>query len=88
MAQEENSGSLTWFLMGVAIGAACALLYAPKSGKETRDLLTQKAQDAGDAMTNTGRDLYERGKDAYDKGRQAVDDAAALFDRGRKLARG
>ena len=90
MAQEENDagGKLTWFLMGVALGAACALLYAPKSGKETRDFISEKAQAAGNTVTGTSRDLYERGKDVFDKGKQVVDDAAALFDRGRKLARG
>jgi len=89
MAQEKNEGgNLAWFLMGVALGAACALLYAPKSGRDTRDYLSQKAQDAGDTITGTSRDIYERGKEVYDKGKQVVDDAAALFDRGRKLARG
>jgi len=86
--QPNNGGKLTWFLMGAAIGAACALLYAPKTGKETRNMITQKAQDATDAVTDTSRDLYERGKDVYGRGRQVVDDAAALFDRGRKLVRG
>ena len=70
------------------VGAACALLYAPKSGRDTRDLLAQKAQEASDAVTGTSRDLYGRGKDVIDKGKQVVDDAAALFERGRKLARG
>ena len=88
MAREDDSGKLTWFLMGAALGAACALLYAPKSGKETRDMITQKAQDASNAVTDTSRDLYGRGKDVLDKGKQVVDDAAALFDRGRKLVRG
>ena len=88
MAQEEEGGRFTWFLMGAAVGAACALLYAPRSGKEIRDLLTQKAQEAQDAVSGTSKDLYDRGKDVYDKGKQAVDDASALFDRGRKLARG
>ena len=88
MAQEDDSGKLTWFLMGAALGAACALLYAPKSGKETRDLINKKTQEATDAVTGTSRDLYDRGKDVLDKGKQVVDDASALFDRGRKLARG
>jgi gas vesicle protein len=88
MAQSDDSGKLTWFLMGVALGAGCALLYAPKSGRETRDMISQKAQGASDTVTGTSRDLYERGKDVYGKGKQVVDDAAALFDRGRKLVRG
>jgi gas vesicle protein len=88
MAQDDDSGKLTWFLMGAALGAACALLYAPKSGKDTRNMITQKAQDASDAVTGTSRDLYERGRDVFDKSKQVVDDAASLFERGRKLVRG
>jgi len=36
---------ITGLLAGVAIGGAIALLYAPKSGKETRDQLKQKLDD-------------------------------------------
>ena len=88
MVEEEDGGKLTWFLMGAALGAACAILLAPKSGRETREFLSRKAQDAGDAVTGSSRDLYARGKEVYDKSKQVVDDAAALFERGRKLARG
>jgi gas vesicle protein len=88
MAEEDDGGKFIWFLMGAALGAACALLYAPKSGKETRDLIAQKAQETSDAVSGTSRDLYGRGKDVIDKGKQVVDDASALFERGRKLARG
>jgi gas vesicle protein len=86
--EKEEGGKLAWFLTGAALGAAAAILYAPKSGKETRQLISHKAQEASDAVSGTSRDLYERGKDVYDKGKQVVDDAASLFDRGRKLARG
>jgi gas vesicle protein len=89
MPDEEYDGSkLTWFLMGAALGAGCAMLLAPKSGKETRQLISQKAQEASDAVTGTSRDLYDRGKEVIDKGKQVVDDAAALFDRARGLTRG
>ena len=89
MAEErEEGGNLAWFLIGIAVGAAAAIMLAPKSGKETRDYISQKAQEAGDTVSGTSRDLYDRGKDVYDRGKQVVDDAAALFDRGRKLARG
>jgi gas vesicle protein len=83
-----DSGKLTWFLMGAALGAACAILYAPKSGKETRDLIAQKAQEASDAVNDTSRELLDRGKEVIDKGKQVVDDAASLFDRARGLTRG
>jgi gas vesicle protein len=46
---EENSikvgGYLTAFAIGALVGAGVALLYAPHSGKETRDLLAHKAHE-------------------------------------------
>ncbi len=86
--EEQGGGQLTWFLIGVAVGAVCALLLAPRSGKETRRFISEKTQQGCDAVSGTGRDLYERGKEVYDKGKQVVDDAAALFERGRKLVSG
>ena len=89
MAQrDDDSGKFGWFLMGAALGAACAILYAPKSGKETREMITKKAQEASDAVSETSRDLLERSKAVYDKSRQVVDDASALFDRAKGLAKG
>ncbi len=72
--QEEEqcsaAGKIAWFLAGAAVGVVAGMLLAPRSGKDTRD-----------AMTGTGRDVYERT-------RHIVDDAAELFERGRKLASG
>ncbi|MGH9659511.1 MAG: YtxH domain-containing protein [Bryobacteraceae bacterium] len=89
MATEQDSGmGLAWFLVGVAVGAAVALLYAPKSGKETREYLRKKADEGREMLSDTSREVYEKGKDIYERGREVADEAAELFERGRKLARG
>lgn len=42
----KNLGSfITGLLTGAAIGGAIALLYAPKSGNETREQIKQKLED-------------------------------------------
>jgi gas vesicle protein len=79
---------LAWFLIGVAVGASVALLYAPKSGKETRDYIARKTREGRDLVTETSRDIYEKGTDLYERGREIADEAAEIFERGRKLARG
>jgi gas vesicle protein len=49
MTKNNPRGSgLLAFLLGGAIGAAIGLLYAPRSGKETREILI----DEGDEMVN------------------------------------
>ena len=89
---EEDSSNfgnnIAWFLTGAFIGAAVAILYAPKSGKETRQYLSEKVQQSKDAVTDTGHSIAEAGKDMFDRGRQLVEDAADLFERGRKLVKG
>ena len=88
MTQEEGTSRLAWFLTGVVIGATVAVLYAPKSGKDTRQFISEKTQQGRDAVTETGKDVVEASKEMFDRGRKLVEDAADLFDRGRKLVRG
>lgn len=98
MSQEEanqqqesdfNLGSnVAWFMTGAFIGAAVALLYTPKTGKETRQYLADKVQQSKDAVTESSSNIVEASKDMFDRGRQLVDDAADLFERGRKLVKG
>ena len=82
---KDNSGSLmVAFVVGALTGAAVALLFAPQSGEETREMLGQKAREgkakAREAMEQ-GRDFYrsqrenlvtavERGRDAFQQARE------------------
>ncbi len=87
-ARESRTNRLAWFITGAMIGAAAALLYAPKRGKETRKMLTERAQQGREAVAETTEDLVEAGKEMFDRGRKLVEDAAELFERGRKLVKG
>jgi gas vesicle protein len=82
---EDNSGSLSWFVAGLAIGAAAGMLYAPQAGRVTRRKISRTATDSRDAVEHSGKELMERGKELYDRGKKIADDAADLFERGRKL---
>jgi len=72
----------------MSIGAALALLFAPKSGKETREFLSQKAEQGRDYVKAKGRevreqaaDLVEKGKDVVSEGRERV---SAAYEAGRQ----
>ena len=86
--RDDSSNGILWFVVGVAVGAAVALLYAPQSGKKTREYLSEKAEAGKEYLGDTGRDIYERGRKVYEKGQEVADEAAELFERGRKLVRG
>jgi gas vesicle protein len=85
---ESGSFSFGWFLAGTALGLAVGMLYAPKSGRETREYLGQKTERGRETLSSTGRETFERGRELFDRGRKLADDAADLFERGRRLARG
>ena len=90
MADQDDNGSsaLAWFITGLVIGATVAVLYTPRSGKDTRRLLTERTQQSREAISGTGKDLMDAGKDMFERGKKLMDDASDLFDRGRKLVRG
>ena len=86
--QDDGSGRLAWFLTGAILGATVAMLYAPKSGKETRRFIAHKTQQGRDAVSDTAEDIADASREMFERGRKLVEDAADLFDRGRKLGKG
>ena len=84
----EDNGKFVWFVAGAAIGATVALLYAPKSGKETRRLIQRKTREGRQAFSESGREWMEKGRDLYGKGVRVADEAADLIERGRRLVEG
>ena len=86
--QPGESSNLAWFFTGAVIGAAIAIMYAPKSGKDTRQAISGTAQKSKEAVSETSGNIMEAGRDMFERGRKLVEDAAELFDRGRKMVRG
>lgn len=84
----NNGDTLVWFLVGAAVGASVALLYAPQSGDRTRRLLGRKLADGRDALSEQGSELLEKSRDLFEKGRKVADDAAELFEKGRSMVKG
>ncbi len=72
MSDSDSNGFL-WFLAGLGIGAAVGVLYAPKSGRETREQILQAAEDGREAVTNRARQYRNQAGEWVDKGKQYVD---------------
>jgi gas vesicle protein len=91
MAEDKGYSVLGWFVAGVGLGALVGILFAPKSGRETREDLITGAREGSEYLRNKARDaaeqvstVVERSKvqvgELYEKGREHWDD---LVDRGR-----
>jgi len=85
MARDDGAGAgniLLAFILGAVSGAAVALLYAPTSGRETRELLSERAREgretAGEAAKK-GRQVIAEGREtltsAIERGREAYQQA-------------
>ncbi|MGA2096136.1 MAG: YtxH domain-containing protein [Candidatus Acidiferrum sp.] len=76
----DNVGSkVTYFLVGLGVGALVGILFAPKSGEETREFLTKKADEGKDyaqrkakELRDRADDLIERSKDAAVRGKDSI----------------
>jgi gas vesicle protein len=65
---------LTFLLIGAGIGAAVALLFAPKSGRELREDIADVTRRGLDAAGDEARRLGDRATDIYESGRGKVTD--------------
>jgi|SRR5579872_357378 len=72
MSENGGASKLAFFLAGAGIGAIVALLFAPGSGKETRDYLVQKAGESKDAMNMKGREYRRQAEDYVGKAKDMV----------------
>jgi gas vesicle protein len=85
MARDEGAGAgsiLLAFILGAVSGAAVALLYAPATGRETREYLGERAREGRQRAAEAaekGREFFNQGRDtianAIDRGREAYEQA-------------
>lgn len=79
----NNGEKFLYFLIGGFVGASVALLFAPKSGQETRQLISEKyragAEDLGrrvqsgrEYISETAHGLSDRITETIDRGREVV----------------
>ena len=82
MADDSKSNGLAWFLAGLGVGALVGVLYAPKSGRETREDLAQGAREGTEYLKARTRQAAEEVSAMVDKGKEQVGE---YVDRGREV---
>jgi gas vesicle protein len=71
MADRDGS-SFVWFLAGLGLGALAGVLYAPRSGSETREAIRARAEEGREYMRSRAREVKEQASQWADRGRDAV----------------
>ena len=85
----DNVGSkVSYFLVGLGVGALVGVLFAPKSGEETRELLSKKADEGKDYAQRKARELRERADELVERGKDVAkgkrDSLSAAVEAGRE----
>ena len=76
---EEKSG-FGYFLLGLGIGVAAGVLWAPRTGEETRQLIADKAGEGADYLKNRAQESTEYVRQRTDDLKQS---AAEIYEKGR-----
>jgi gas vesicle protein len=72
MSEDNGASKLGFFLAGLGIGAVLAILFAPKSGKETRDYIAQRAEEGRDYVKAKTGELRKQAEETVEKGKDLV----------------
>ena len=92
MSEETSAGEKAlFFVLGAFMGAATALLLAPRSGEETRKLIAAKAREGADLIANRTREVAEKTSSYVDKGKELLqqqrDQLSAALEAGKQAYR-
>jgi gas vesicle protein len=84
----DNVGSkVSFFLVGLGVGALVGVLFAPKSGEDTREFLSKRADDGREFAQKKARELRERADDLIEKSKEVAsrkrDSISAAVEAGR-----
>jgi gas vesicle protein len=68
---------LTGFLLGTVVGAAVALLFAPKSGEETRELIRERGIELKGRAAELTEESRRRAEELAAEARKRAEEAEA-----------
>jgi gas vesicle protein len=61
-----------YFLVGLGIGSLISVLFAPKSGEETREFLAKKAREGSELARKKARELQVRVEETVEHAKEIM----------------
>jgi gas vesicle protein len=76
---DNNGNNFLWFLAGLGVGAAAGVLFAPRSGDETRQAIRARAEDSREFVRDRARQAREQAAGWADRGRDVLNQQKEQF---------
>jgi gas vesicle protein len=87
----EDDSKVSYFFLGLGLGVAAGVLFAPKSGAHTRALIREKAEESADLVKRRSEELKSQAAEAIDRGKTQIkrhkENLAQAVDAGRQAYR-
>jgi gas vesicle protein len=87
----EDDNKLSYFFLGLGLGVVAGILFAPKSGVETREFLMSKANEGADLAKRRAAELRDAASDQIERSKGAVnrhkENLSAAVDAGKQAYR-
>lgn len=88
---EDRNNNIGWFLAGLGLGALVGILYAPKSGRETREQLLTSVDEGREYLTTRSREARDSMGQWVERGKETVrsqrDQVTSAIEAGRQAYR-
>lgn len=76
---DRDGNSFVWFVAGLGLGALVGVLYAPRSGSETREVLRARAEEGRDYVRNRAEEARQQANQWADRGRDVLNQQKEQF---------
>ncbi len=87
----EDDNKMSFFFLGLGLGVAVGVLFAPKSGSETREMIRSKANEGADFVKRRSGEFRDQANDAMERGKQTLqrhkDNLSAAVEAGKQAYR-
>ena len=87
----EDDNKLSYFFLGLGLGVAAGVLFAPKAGVETREFLRSKADEGVELAKRRAQELRDQAAEAVERGKTTVqrhkDNLSAAVEAGKAAYR-